>query len=84
MNMGLSASHAVNRRSSNRNVFRWLGIYRSETEKSTGARLGGRFPKPIRPTRVAPGGNDRRLRAGHHADFPLPRRLTFYRNVIDE
>ena len=27
------------------------------------------------------GGNDRRLRAGHHAGFPLPRRLTFYRNV---
>ena len=29
-------------------------------------------------------GNDRRLRTGHHAGFPLPRRLTFYRNVNDK
>ena len=47
---------APNRRSSNRNVFRWLGIYRAEAEKVAGARLGGRVSR-VSARRVAVGGN---------------------------
>jgi len=44
-----------------------------------GLEAGGIEP----PFYDSPGrGNDRRLRAGHHAGFPLPRRLTFYRVVL--